>query len=171
MPALILFRHAKSDWDAPADDDLDRPLAPRGRKAARAMGRLLSRVGQVPDTALCSPAVRAADTLRLAMEAGEWSCPVRTAPGLYGAGVAGALAEIRSGANEAEMLLAVGHEPTSSELAVLLVGGGRIRLPTGAALRIDFEVGSWTEVGPATGELTWLLVPRLFPKGSFDVAE
>ncbi|HMF03267.1 MAG TPA: phosphoglycerate mutase family protein, partial [Acidimicrobiia bacterium] len=80
MPALILFRHGKSDWDAAdAGDDRARPLARRGRKAAERMGRFLARAGQVPDVAITSPALRAAETLRLAMEGGGWSCPVRTA--------------------------------------------------------------------------------------------
>lgn len=171
MKALILFRHGKSDWDAPSGEDRERPLASRGRKAARTMGRLLPRAGQAPDAVLCSPAVRAEETLRLAMEAGEWSCPVRVAEGLYGGGVEGALAEIRAETG-ADVLLVVGHEPTSSELATLLVGGGRIGLPTGAALRIDFEESKgWGDIGPGSGELAWLLVPRLFPKESFDFAD
>ena len=32
---LLLLRHAKSSWDDPSLADEDRPLAPRGRKAAR----------------------------------------------------------------------------------------------------------------------------------------
>jgi phosphohistidine phosphatase len=136
------------------------------------MGRLLARAGQAPGTALCSPAVRAAETLRLAMEAGGWWCPTRTAPGLYGAGVQGALDEIRAEGGGAELLIVVGHEPTSSELAAVLIGGGQVALPTGAALRIDFEEAkTWADTAPGTGELAWLLVPRLFPKGSFDFAD
>jgi phosphohistidine phosphatase len=171
VSALIVFRHGKSDWDT-GQDDRERPLASRGRKAARTMGRLLSRAGQAPDAAICSPAVRADETLRLAMEAGDWKCPVRVAHGLYEGGVEGALAEIRAEASEAGLLVVVGHEPTSSELAGLLIGGGRIGLPTGAALRIDFEEGtSWSDVGPGIGELAWMLVPRLFPKESFEFAD
>jgi phosphohistidine phosphatase len=136
------------------------------------MGRLLARAGQAPDAALCSPAVRADETLHLAMEAGKWSCPVRVAHGLYGDGVEGALAEIRAEAGAADLLMVVGHEPTSSELATLLIGGGRIALPTGAAVRIDFDdEKGWGDIGPGAGELAWLLVPRLFPKESFDFAD
>ena len=162
MPALILFRHGKSDWDAgDAADDSARPLARRGRKAARRMGRFLARTGQVPDAAITSPAVRADDTLRLAMEGGRWSCPVRTVAALYGGGVAGLLAEVQRESAATDVLLAVGHEPTWSSAVTALVGGGDVRFPTAALARIDFELDRWDEVAPGTGVLAWLVVPRL----------
>ena len=41
MKRLILLRHAKSAWDEPALADFDRPLAPRGRRAATPLARFL----------------------------------------------------------------------------------------------------------------------------------
>jgi phosphohistidine phosphatase len=170
VPFLVLLRHAKSDWDGSWEDDRQRPLARRGRRAAITMGRFLGRAGVVPDAALSSPARRAIDTLRLTREAAGWSCPVQEAPGLYGEGSAGALAEIGARGGGAEVLVVVGHEPDTSQLVALLVGGGRLRVPTAAAVGIALDV-RWAEVGPATGELAWLLVPRLFRKDAFDFAE
>jgi phosphohistidine phosphatase len=161
VPSLILLRHAKSDWDADYGDDRERPLARRGRKAAKRMGRFLVDAGQVPDAAVTSPAVRAADTLRVAMQAGGWTCPVRTAPALYGGGVSGLLAEIRQEPAATGVLLAVGHEPTWSDAVAALIGGGRVRVPTAALARIDFEVERWSDVQPVTGVLTWMVPPRL----------
>jgi phosphohistidine phosphatase len=161
VPALILFRHGKSDWDADTGDDRARPLARRGRKAAVRMGRFLARSEQVPDAAITSPAVRAADTLRLAMEAGGWSCPVRTGAGLYGGGVSGLLGEVQQEPVATGVLLAVGHEPTCSAALSALVGGGEVRFPTAALARIDFDVDRWDSVAPGTGVLAWLVVPRL----------
>ena len=125
------------------------------------MGRFLARAGQVPDAAITSPAVRAHDTLRLAMDAGGWSCPVRTADPLHGGGVAELLAEVRNEPATTDVLLAVGHEPTWSEAASAFIGGGEVRLPTAALARIDFDVDGWGEVGPGTGVLVWSVVPRL----------
>lgn len=162
MPALILFRHGKSDWDADdAGDDRARPLARRGRKAAQRMGKFLARAGQLPDAAITSPAVRAADTLRLAMEGGGWSCPVRTADLLYHGGVSGLLTEVQREPAGTDVLLAVGHEPTWSAALVELVGGGHVRFPTAAMVRIDFDLDHWADVAPATGALAWLVAPRL----------
>jgi phosphohistidine phosphatase len=162
MPGLILLRHGKSDWDADyGGDDSARPLARRGRKAAQRMGRFLTRARQVPDAAVTSPALRAEDTLRLAMEEGGWTCPVRTAPALYGGGVSGLLAEVRREPVTTGVLLVVGHEPTWSEAVSAFIGGGEVRLPTGAMARVDFDVDGWDEVGPGTGVLVWSVVPRL----------
>jgi phosphohistidine phosphatase len=162
MPGLILFRHGKSDWDADyPGGDAARPLAHRGRKAAKRMGKFLARAGQAPDAAITSPAVRAEDTLRLAMEGGGWSCPVRIAAPLYYGGLSGLLAEIRGEPTTTDVLVAVGHEPTWSEAVSAFMGGGDVDLPTAAMARIDFDVDGWDEVSPGTGVLGWIVVPRL----------
>jgi phosphohistidine phosphatase len=162
MPSLLLLRHAKSDWTADdAGDDRLRPLAPRGEKAAKRMGKFMARAGQVPDAAIVSPARRAQDTLDLAIAAGDWRCPTRPAEPLYGGGVSGLLGEIRAERATTQLLLAVGHEPTWSETAELLIGGGRVRFPTAALARVDLDVDRWDEVGPGTGVLAWTVVPRL----------
>ena len=136
------------------------------------MGQVLARGGQVPDSVITSPALRAVQTLKLAMEGGGWSCAVSHRDDLYGGGTSGLLREIRREPPATELLLVVGHEPTSSETVSLLTGGGRVRMPTGALARIDFDgsVETWADIGPGTGWLSWLLVPRLFPPGPSDLA-
>ncbi|HEV8207425.1 MAG TPA: histidine phosphatase family protein [Acidimicrobiia bacterium] len=162
MPGLILFRHGKSDWDADyPGGDAARPLARRGQKAAKRMGKFLARAGQAPDAAITSPAVRTEDTLRLAMEGGGWTCPVRVAATLYHGGLPGLLAEVRKEPATTDVLLAVGHEPTWSEAVSALIGGGQVGLPTAAMARIDFDVDGWDEVAPRRGVLGWIVVPRL----------
>lgn len=160
MPTLILFRHGKSDWTG-NQDDLHRPLAPRGRRGARTMGHLLSRTGQIPDAAITSPAERAFQTLRLAMEAGGWSCPVREADGFYGGEPADVLTALRREPPASRVLMAVGHEPLWSASVADLVGGGNVRMPTSAMARIDFRDMAWPDIEPGSGELIWLLTPRL----------
>lgn len=161
MKSLLLLRHAKSDWDAPSTADHDRPLAPRGRQAAKRMGTFLARVGPLPDRALTSSALRARRTLALAARAGDWSCPVEESGALYMATPEAALAEVARQDDRVRVLLVVGHEPTWSEFAGLLVGGGEMRLPTAACARIDFDVESWRSVGFGAGTLVWLVTPKL----------
>ena len=84
MRTLLILRHAKSDWSSSVDDR-ERPLAKRGRNAAQAIGRFLTRAGQAPDAVVVSPARRAAETAALAVAAGGWHCTVRTNNLLYGA--------------------------------------------------------------------------------------
>ena len=75
MLSLILFRHAKSDWDNNVKDH-DRPLAQRGIRAAKTMGNFLAAINKVPELALTSSAKRARDTLDLAARQGNWSCSI-----------------------------------------------------------------------------------------------
>ena len=61
MKQLLLLRHAKSSWDDPDLDDFDRPLAERGLKAAKLMGRELAARDWLPDQVLVSSALRTRD--------------------------------------------------------------------------------------------------------------
>jgi phosphohistidine phosphatase len=164
VPALLLLRHAKSDWTADSGDDRARPLNRRGRKASATIGELIARADQVPDSAIASPAVRARETLELVMAAGGWTCPVRAPEALYDSGMEGLLSEIRAEPAETGVLLAVGHEPTWSDAAASLIGGGNLDLPTAALVRINFEIDRWDEVGPGAGVLAWMVVPRLLER-------
>ena len=75
MSELILLRHGKSDWGA-GTDDAGRPLNRRGQESARAMGRMITLIGRVPDLVLSSPAQRARSTADLASESGSWPSPI-----------------------------------------------------------------------------------------------
>ncbi len=158
MPDLLLLRHAKSNWNAPHRTDAERPLAARGLRAAADMGRFLAGAGRVPDLAIASPARRAHRTLELAADAGGWSCPLRIHPDLYHGGMAAALQVAAEAGGGLSTLMLVGHEPTWSGLVHHLTGA-RVRFPTGAVACIRTD--SWQHLGEGSGELQWLVVPRL----------
>lgn len=162
MKQLILFRHGKSDWDAEFEQDHDRPLAKRGIKAAKIMGKLLANSGQMPDRILTSPAIRARSTVELAVKEGNWNCPIEITNALYDVEVTQVVTLIQDISVTIETLLLTGHEPTWSELTSFLIGGGQIRFPTAAMVRIDFEVESWSDINFGRGELIWFLQPRFF---------
>ena len=151
MSSVILLRHAKSDWNAGATDDLDRPLADRGRWAAAAVGVFLAEAGHVPNLVLCSPAARARETLDLAMAAGDWNCPTETADELYYGTVDDMVALACQRLVPVVML--VGHEPTMSSVLEHLTGAD-LRMPTAALARVNLNPGN-------TGQLEWLIPPRL----------
>ena len=161
MKTILLLRHGKSSWDAPALPDHERPLAPRGERAARRMGRFLERAGPAPDHILCSPAVRAVETLRHAADAGRWRAPAAVVPGLYGASLDDVLACVRAVDPGVETLLVVGHEPACSETASSLIGGAALRFPTAALACIRLDAAGWDEIRPGLGELLWLVAPRM----------
>ena len=59
MKTLIVVRHAKSSWNEPGTNDLQRPLNKRGKKDAPEMAKRLRKRGFKIDLFLCSPAQRA----------------------------------------------------------------------------------------------------------------
>jgi len=164
MKRIYLLRHAKSDWEAAYDTDHDRPLNKRGRAAAQQMGRFLTTVEQAPDLVVTSTAVRARDTVELAMSAGSWECPVEVTRDLYAASPSAVMHLVQTYAGSHDRLLLVGHQPTWSELAGALIGGGQVKLPTAALARIDFDVDGWAEVEFGVGILTWVVTPKLLAR-------
>ena len=167
MVTLSVFRHAKSAWDNPGLGDFDRPLAPRGEKAAPRMGRYMAAEGLEPDVVLCSTAVRARQTLELA--ASEWksSPEIRFEEGLYHAGPADMLRAVRSLEDTFGHAMLVGHNPGMHALALNLTGAAdegdleamRFKFPTAALAVIDFE-GPWTALAAGEGRLRMFVVPR-----------
>jgi phosphohistidine phosphatase len=95
MKRLLLLRHGKSSWDDPALADFDRPLAPRGRKAAERMGRELAARNWLPQLALVSPAARTRETWELAAAALPGSASADFPDTLYDAAAEDVLSEIR----------------------------------------------------------------------------
>ena len=166
MSELILLRHGKSDWGA-GTGDAERPLNRRGEESARAMGRMITLVGRVPDLVLSSPARRARSTAGLAAEAGSWQSPIVEDERLCPGSARQVIEVVREQAGEIHRVLVVGHEPTLSQTAALLLGGASLRMVTGAAACL--EVDGWEMLGPEAGTLLWMLTPRLFTHGRFPL--
>ena len=144
---LLLLRHAKSSWDDPSLADHDRPLAPRGRRAAKLIREHLQRE-QVPVAlVLCSSARRARETLDLVAPPGT----VRIEPELYAAAAAELLDRLRRVPDPVSSLMLIGHEPAMRDLAVALIGPrselADRKFPTGALATLTFT-GPWSTLGP-----------------------
>lgn len=163
MKRLILMRHAKSDWDAAYASDRDRPLNERGAAAARHMGTLLTRAGEVPDKILSSPALRARTTAELAAAAGGWEAAIEICDELYGAAPGEVVGTIHGKGRGSQRLLVVGHEPTTSHTVSVLCGG-RVRVSTATAVGLDLGADDWKRLEPGSATLAYLLPPRLFTK-------
>lgn len=167
MVTLSLLRHAKSRWDNKQIDDFDRPLAPRGLRAAPAMGRFMQEQAIVPDLVLCSPARRARQTLDLVLPFFDPRPEIRVEDDLYPAAAEDMLDGIRETPDTYAHVMLVGHNPGLQALCCNLAGSGEAdavaelaqKFPTGGLAVLTFE-GSWCEVRPAAGHLRVFMVPR-----------
>lgn len=168
MLDLLLLRHAKSSWDEPGLADHDRELAPRGRKAAPRMGKLLAKQRLVPDLVLCSTAVRTRQTLELVVAELPAAPPVTFLKSLYLAAPGRLLEIVRRQEPACRRLLVVGHNPGMHSFAQRLVGKGPAearerlaeKLPTAVLAQIRFDAESWAAVEPGAGELVGFWRPK-----------
>jgi phosphohistidine phosphatase len=158
---LFLLRHAKSSWEDPQLDDHDRPLAPRGRRAAKAMADHLRAAEIQPSLVLCSTARRARETLDgLAVE-GE----VRIERELYGASTGELLERLHRVPEGIESTLLIGHNPAIQGLALTVAGRGtqlarvQRKFPTGALAALTFA-GDWDALTPGCAELVAFVRPK-----------
>jgi len=167
MPTLSLFRHAKSSWDQEGVRDFDRPLAPRGREAAPAMGRFIASEKLEPDLVLCSTAARARETLALALPCFGKQPKVEYSDRLYMASPQQLLRMARSLRDSVGHAMLVGHNPGMHALAVALAGEGKpnemaalqTKFPTAGLAVIDFD-GPWEDICSGAGRLRLFMVPK-----------
>jgi phosphohistidine phosphatase len=165
MKTLYLLRHAKSSWDDAGLPDHDRPLAPRGRRATKALAKHLRHEGIAPALVLCSSARRARETLDgIAPALGE-EVEVQVESDLYGATEDDLLDRLRAIPDAVASAMLVGHNPAIQALALDLAASGpeldRIahKYPTGALATLTFD-GSWGELGPGAAELVAFVSPK-----------
>jgi phosphohistidine phosphatase len=156
---LLLLRHAKSSWDDPSLADEDRPLAPRGRAAAKRIKGYMRRA-QVPvELVLCSPARRARETLDLVEPPGE----ILIEPELHRATAAELLERVRRVSDDIDGVMVIGHEPAIRELAVGLAGSGSElagrKFPT-AGLATLTVTGPWSTLAPDRAALAAFVIPK-----------
>ena len=166
MKTLTLLRHARSDWDDPDLRDFDRPLNPRGRRAARRVGEEMMALGLGFDRTLASPARRVVETLG---EVAAAFGPIQ--PHLdrriYLATPEILLELVRQTDDAVASLLLAGHNPGLERLALMLSGPDgalrsevEVKYPTGTLAEIGFPVERWAEVAPGTGTIARFIRPR-----------
>lgn len=160
MKLVVLMRHGKSDWNAGARDDHSRPLAPRGERAAAAMGRILASGGVVPDLVVTSSANRARSTAELAVEAMEADVPIRVTDVLYGASPGMVFDQVHALEPHVDSVMLVGHEPTWSATAQIMTGAA-VLVRTATVVGIEFPAARWPQVSPGGGALWFVHQPRL----------
>jgi phosphohistidine phosphatase len=117
---IYLVRHGDAVPEEEAGSDRDRWLSPRGREAARVLGRLLREQTVAIDAIVASPLPRAVQTAELLAAALDYLDPIATRrclePSAHPRVAAGELAAL-GGA-----LLVVSHEPAISSLGAFLLG-------------------------------------------------
>jgi phosphohistidine phosphatase len=117
---IYLVRHGDAVSEDDAGSDRDRWLSPRGREAARILGRLLRETRVEPDAIVCSPLPRAVQTAELLAQSldfidhiATWRCLEPAAQPRVAAGLVPTVGT---------SVIVVGHEPSISALGAFVLG-------------------------------------------------
>jgi phosphohistidine phosphatase len=159
MKTVWVLRHAKSSWEDATLADQERPLAPRGHKAAKRIRQFVSDNGVRPQLVLCSTAVRARATLDIVLP-GLGDPQIELDEAVYLASAEALLQRIRSLEPGLARVMLVGHNPGLHDLTCLLAPPGPDLLPTGALAELRLELDDWRSVEPGAASLDRLVLPR-----------
>jgi phosphohistidine phosphatase len=164
---LLLLRHAKSSWDEPALDDHDRPLSPRGVRAARWIASHLRERQLRPELVLSSSARRARQTLDAVQSVLDDAVDVQVDDELYGASADALVERLRIIDASIASVMVIGHNPGLEDLAVDLAGDGdptalkqlHTKFPTAALAVLDLDQSEWARLGTGLGYLREIVLP------------
>ncbi len=165
MKSLLLFRHAKSDWDNLELKDFDRPLNQRGDKAAKRMGRWMNENGIRPHWIVCSTAHRVQQTLQGLR--GHLVIPdvqINHQDGLYLASVSTLLEVMAQCPRDGGAVMLMGHNPGLEDLLLYLCGPGlplsdKGKLMATATLAQVHLPNDWQQLAPRCGKLQQITRP------------
>ena len=167
---LFVLRHAKSSWNNAHMADHERPLAPRGERAAEALAAHVATIDPPPALVLCSTARRAQDTLepiRARLPAG---IAVQIEDELYGASAPELLDRLRAVPEDTPSVMLVGHNPALEDLVKGLGRDGdpgliarvHTKFPTGALATLACP-GPWKSLDWGAASLEAFVVPADLP--------
>jgi phosphohistidine phosphatase len=168
MRTLLLLRHAKSSWETPGEADLDRRLAPRGRRAAPLVAQRMVKRGWLPELVLCSPALRVRETWQLMAPVLGEQIPCKVSRTIYPGAPSRLMMALSRAPAEVERLMLIGHNPGLGSLATSLCGTGShkdltsmsTKFPTAGLAVIGFDVGRWADITPGSGRLEAFVRPK-----------
>ncbi len=169
---LYVLRHAKSSWDDPAMEDHDRPLAPRGLRAASVLASYIVASDIRPELVLCSSARRTRETLEGVNVGGEHQISRH----FYEITCGELIADLRQVPPDTGSVMVVGHNPTLQMVVLKLTGGVSVgggsndevrsqlieierKFPTGALATLTFTC-PWSELASGAAHLANYVRPK-----------
>lgn len=165
MKQILLLRHAKSSWESGGLDDFDRPLASRGLQDAPKMGKFLRKIGHKPDQIISSPAQRAKETTKLALEGMKKDKEIISwNEDLYYGSNEDYLKAIQLANERTDRIMIVGHNPKIEDTAGALIGrdsATNLRMPTAALVCLNTYAIEWDQVNWGACQLSWMMIPKV----------
>lgn len=157
---LYLVRHAIAEDSASYEDDSLRPLTEKGRERMKKIAASLREIGVQPDLIVSSPYVRASQTACILAKALKYREEIAYSDSLVPMGKADdMIGEINDKYSVDELML-VGHEPSLSSLAGVLLAGDAeiaINLKKGGVCCLSVDDLHYDR----KAVLEWLVTPKI----------
>lgn len=163
MRRVIIVRHAKTIQYG-YDQDYDRTLTERGREDAEKISKELQRMNICPELVIASPAVRTSQTAWIyTANLGYEKSAIRFEKKLYsGKTSENFLAMLQELEEDKQTVMVFGHNPTVYYYINYLLRDFTDDVPTCSTVGIDFDVESWDQLRPRSGELSFRFIPDMF---------
>ncbi|MDO6460112.1 histidine phosphatase family protein [Granulosicoccaceae sp. 1_MG-2023] len=161
MRLLSIVRHAKSDWNAPARNDADRPLNARGERDAPAMGKRLAGEDFRPDLVISSPARRAMQTATALCQ--EFAYPpagIVQLGAIYEATLGTLQSVVESLPDEAIHVMLVGHNPGFEALCNYTDPDQPLIMTTCNVAQYELDIEAWSAFDHGCGDRYFHYTPK-----------
>jgi phosphohistidine phosphatase len=158
---LIVMRHAKSDWNASAGSDHERPLNHRGRRDAPQVAQRLSEIDWQPEHVISSDSRRTTETWERMVETWTEEPTVCFERSLYHAGIVAVRMALSVLGDDVRTAMVLGHNPGWEEVVDVLSGQDE-RMTTANAALLTIESSGWADAILLDG--CWALETMLRPK-------
>lgn len=164
MKRIIFLRHAKAVPGGFDQDDYDRPLNTKGKNGCQLVMQQLKKMNVTPDAIICSSAVRTYQTATIAVEALELNpAIVHDFKKLYDFVGVGDIQDLAfEQPDTINTIMFVGHNPWISSMSERFAKKFYQILPTSAAVGIDFDIDSWKDLEPASGNVVFFEYPKKY---------
>jgi phosphohistidine phosphatase len=144
---LFVLRHAKSSWDEPNKDDIDRALTTRGISDAYAMANRIKKQLHEIDMIITSHANRATHTATIFASIINYPIEkIRISPNIYETSEARLLSLVKDLPNESSRVMIVGHNPTFTSFVNRFLTNPIDNIPTTGIVGITFKIDRWKEI-------------------------
>jgi len=161
MKTLYIVRHAKSSWESPDLDDLNRPVIENGiRKTKKVIDFLLNENVGV-DLIISSHALRAIETARLLADGlGYQKSDILINTNIYNSDEEHMLNEVYALPNDKDNIMLIGHNPTFTQFANFFLAKKIDFLPTSAVISISFDTERWEKIESCIKKVNFVAFPK-----------
>jgi phosphohistidine phosphatase len=162
MKTLLIVRHAKSSWDYPGLDDLQRPLLEKGIKRTKKATEYLQVKNVIPDLIITSSAVRARETANLISQ-GLKIASDKTIEDqrLYFADAEHILDMLYDLPGDVDKVMIVGHNPALTNFVNRYLKDKIDVLPSSGIVALKLHTQDWVNAGACKISVDFVVYPKI----------